>query len=375
MKKSILLLILIATMIVVNHSAYATLKRLNNNPGVVADYATLVAAIAGKSTWDTLYVEPSNIAYMVNSTDVGSSIAFLDVPGKVLIGNGYFLDPTIPNSIQANKMGSYISTTQIGLKVSNGTTCIGLTFGSTFFFNKFGGQVYNIKIISCRLGGVSFYNNFTVQGAPGSVINYTNIILHKNYIEGSISASSNTLIDSSSVFNGISIQNNIIGGNIYLSPFFFVNNNLIIRNNIVGGIYEAHQAYCANNIFLSTDTTQFNFSENNLKNNIFVAVPFVINNTSNMVNNQFNVSVSSLLVPFSASVAADANYLLSGTSPAIGAGVPNGSILVDCGAFGGPDPYKLSGIPPFPTIYSLSTPTVIPAGTNMNVTISTRSNQ
>ncbi len=72
----------------------------------------------------------------------------------------------------------------------------------------------------------------------------------------------------------------------------------------------------------------------------------------------------------------DSRMMLKAGSPAIGAGVTVGTIVSpDCGAFGATDPYKLSGIPNIPTIYSLSAPTSIPSGTNsMNVTFSTRNN-
>ncbi|WP_315820967.1 hypothetical protein [Paraflavitalea speifideaquila] len=47
----------------------------------------------------------------------------------------------------------------------------------------------------------------------------------------------------------------------------------------------------------------------------------------------------------------------------------------DCGAFGGNDPYKLSGIPAIPSIYLLTVPASIPSGSSsMNVTFSTRNN-
>lgn len=67
---------------------------------------------------------------------------------------------------------------------------------------------------------------------------------------------------------------------------------------------------------------------------------------------------------------------LKAGSPALAAGLTVGTVVTpDCGAFGATDPYKLSGIPNIPSIYTLTVPVSIPAGTNsMNVTISTRNN-
>jgi hypothetical protein len=71
----------------------------------------------------------------------------------------------------------------------------------------------------------------------------------------------------------------------------------------------------------------------------------------------------------------DAQYQLKVGSPALGGGVQIGAQKPDCGAFGGNDPYKLSGIPGIPTIYSLTVPSSVPVGTpTMNATISTRNN-
>ena len=87
----------------------------------------------------------------------------------------------------------------------------------------------------------------------------------------------------------------------------------------------------------------------------------------NANGNQQNVTSASLFTQ-AGTVNEDAYWKLKAGSPAIGAGYGG----VDCGAFGGPNPYKLAGIPNVPTIYQLTVP---PTGTtNINVTISTKSN-
>ena len=62
------------------------------------------------------------------------------------------------------------------------------------------------------------------------------------------------------------------------------------------------------------------------------------------------------------------------TSPALGAGTLNG-VAVDCGAFGGPAPYVLSGMPQqIPSIYAFTAPTQVISGTaNIMVTFSAAS--
>ncbi|MEI9957116.1 MAG: hypothetical protein WDM90_12620 [Ferruginibacter sp.] len=71
----------------------------------------------------------------------------------------------------------------------------------------------------------------------------------------------------------------------------------------------------------------------------------------------------------------DSRYQLKtgGSNPAISGGTIN-STTIDCGAFGGPAPYILSGMPNAPSIYALTVPTQINTGvTTMNITLSSQS--
>ena len=66
-------------------------------------------------------------------------------------------------------------------------------------------------------------------------------------------------------------------------------------------------------------------------------------------NNMANVSATALFVG-DATESSDGRWKLKAESPAIGAGEGG----ADCGAYGGPNPYILSGLPVGPTIYELS---------------------
>lgn len=66
----------------------------------------------------------------------------------------------------------------------------------------------------------------------------------------------------------------------------------------------------------------------------------------------------------------DGRWVLKAGSPAIGAGVGG----VDCGMFGGTNPYKLSGIPRIPAVYKLTAPTNTTSTNPYTITFSTRSN-
>ena len=84
-------------------------------------------------------------------------------------------------------------------------------------------------------------------------------------------------------------------------------------------------------------------------------------------NNKQNITMASVWTQTGA-YNVDSFYVLANASPAIGAGY-NG---VDCGAYGGANPYKIAMIPSVPAIYKLTVPPV--GTTNINVTVSTRSN-
>jgi hypothetical protein len=140
-------------------------------------------------------------------------------------------------------------------------------------------------------------------------------------------------------------------------------NNGLIRNNVFSVPLNISNTYISNNIFTSS------LSATNC------AIKFNISNTHNLpagFNNQVNISESSLFV---GSGSEDGRYMLAANSPAIGAGEPLNGVTPDAGPFGTADPYRLSGIPAIPTIYSLTVPASIPANaTSMTITFSTRSN-
>ena len=390
MKKSILLLILLATMIVANHSAYATLKRLNNNLGVVADYTNIDDALNDQTAWDTLYVEPSATNYdIITNTISGVSAynslvqGYLNAPNKVIIGNGYFLGNSnigyVSPELQDNNLTSGIGANVSGqvsqsIRIGNNTTCIGLNFQTTIRQQNMQSPylIENIKIISCLFTeGVFFFTTPNI----GSNTSVLNIEIRKCFLMEGLKFQLEEILDYFSLNNFICENNIILGSTGSIGIYSAITSGVVIRNNVLTKGYHCKNAYCANNIFLDSDSNQYYFEDNNVKNNIFSTPAFSPINAANFANNQFNISSSLLFEPLNVVGGPDADFYLASGSPAIGAGVPNGSIPVDCGAFGGPDPYRLSGIPPFPTIYSLTTPPVIPAGTNMNVTISTRSNQ
>ena len=189
--------------------------------------------------------------------------------------------------------------------------------------------------------------------------------------------------------NGNSALNNIlINGNysVTLNDNYnsYVVTNLLISNNYIKGLdYGGNvSATLDNNIFHDITGNALKISNSVLKNNILYnysgAFQFTncsfYNNLDTLSNvpvgngNLRAVSMSTVFVG-GAGTSTDGQWVLSENSPAKGAGVEG----IDCGIFGGSNPYKLSGLPAIPSIYFLNVP-ASSNGNNLQVTVSIKSN-
>jgi hypothetical protein len=143
-------------------------------------------------------------------------------------------------------------------------------------------------------------------------------------------------------------------------------NGLFRNNTLVSSGGTLNNCYVSNNIFSSSSLT---FTNSLVKYNVSNQ-----NNLPDPVVNNNKVNQNAALF-FVGGASADAQYQLGATSPALAAGEPINGVTPDAGAFGTADPYRLSGIPPIPAIYSLTVPASVPAtATSMTITFSTRSN-
>lgn len=290
------------------------LKRVNNNPGADPDYATLQAANDAASNGDTIYVEGSPTDY--DGADISKKL--------VIIGPGYFLtdnDSTQAFGISATFNGEM--NFNAGAAGSIITGCI-LKSSTNLYVN-------DISIIRCNLNII--YNRSDVN----------NILILQNYV--------NSLYMSSygyKITNSV-ISNNIISGHIDCGTS---SGNLQIVNNVCtygyGNAINAYNASIANNIITATTYGIIVNTGNAINNNILAVAGTDAN------GNQYNVAMANVFVDFSGSLnySDDAKWKLKTGSPAIGAGVSG----VDCGAFGGPTPYVLSGVPNLPHIYEATIP-------------------
>jgi hypothetical protein len=311
------------------NAVHAKVWRVNNNAGVSADFASLTLAFnsAAVQNDDTLYIEGSATSY--TSATLSKRL--------ILIGTGYLLSgPGANLGLQANSNPANLSSIYVD-SLASGSTFMGL---SGYF--QIDSRTDDLKFIRTALYfdvGSVFANSI----ARNWIINKCLIGLNLNYPLDNIQITNS--IARYSIVNTPNVTNGLIRNNIFTIPL--ITSNSYISNNIFTGSLTATNC----------------------------AVKYNISNANNLpagFNNQVNISESSLFV---GSGSDDGRYMLAANSPAIGAGEPINGVTPDAGAFGTADPYRLSGIPAIPTIYSLTVPASIPANaTSMTITFSTRSN-
>lgn len=342
-------------------TAHAKIWRVNNNTGVTRDFAQPGNAVASASVLDgdTIHIEPGATNYSGFSCN----------KRLVWIGPGYFLASGISfepanTGLQATALPANIDNITLAAGAA-GSRFMGIYIGSL----NIGACTGNIWIEKCRF-------SVGVTMSDANVV-YSNITICKCFFNhnGSISA---TAASPGSV-SGLVIENNIFNGDLFanLSSAEHGTGGNIFRNNTCGWFRSStlYGFYVANNIFTFQNDMGNLFAVCVVKNNIFASAVQTLPGTA--AGNQLGISYNSVFIDdFANGVGSiDHRFMLRAGSPAIGAGVTIGGYTPDCGAFGGPDPYRLSGIPAVPSIYSLTVPTSIPQGqATMSVSFSTRNN-
>ncbi|RYD82591.1 MAG: right-handed parallel beta-helix repeat-containing protein [Sphingobacteriales bacterium] len=348
MKKTLL----VAALIFAFSFSYAKIWRINNNAGITADFTTVTAAINSTlvQSGDTLHIEASAATYPVSGNVIPKSLTY--------IGVGYFLDPansTEPanTGLQVSTQNSILQFLRLGSEAS-GSKFIGITFSGAIYLNG----TSNIAIERCY-----FYSNLHFENGINN-----NVSLRKSFFINSNQVSTAV---ASTVTNFV-CENNIFFNSSFVNMPQLSGSGNIFRNNTVSGFngMTLVNTYVANNIF--GITPQCNFTNCTIKNNLFQIAQTL---PGTATNNQVSVNMNNVVVGGTTG-SLDSRMQLKPGSPAIAAGLTVGTVITpDCGAFGATDPYKLSGIPNIPTIYTMNVPASIPSGSaTMNVTFSTRNN-
>jgi hypothetical protein len=268
--------------------------------------------------------------------DPGSYEGFTVYKRVSIIGSGFFYGSntsTITGTVSFSENNNYNSDNSIitGCNVS-----------------KIKVSRNNIGIIKCRV-----YDS--IWGL--SIGKSNNCIVKQCFIDARLSISSEN-----TYATNFTIANNIILGAIlfeYLTP----TQTGRIYNNTVGlslslcdpiSYREAIASVTvSNNIFLSPVTCDNRSANNNYQTSNFAKFNNNIlrkgNYQSTDVSNKFLMDMTTI---FANAGSSDAQYTLSANSPAKGAGEGG----IDCGAFGGAEPYIIGGLPIGPVITDLQVP-------------------
>jgi hypothetical protein len=264
-----------------------------------------------------------------------------------IIGPGYFLTEN-PQS-QANSLSARVQDINFNTG-SEGSVIIGLFFssGQTYYYPAVG--VDGIAIIRCYLtNGVRITSSISSLVILQNYIERYGVIVQQTYYS----------------FGGVILNNNIIASDITIDQY---------------PNYPRIFTTVENNVFLE----DVKLSTNSFRSNIIVKKMATVNVTSGGVQNNLvsnsqlpatngnqTYNETALFVGLAgAGNSPDGQYKLKTDSPYKTAGF-NGA---EPGAFGGNEPYVLSGIPAIPTIYDLQGDAVGSKQNGLKITIKARTN-
>lgn len=362
--KFVQLLLVAVSLVVGSFTVNAAVYRVNNQPGVDADFSSASSAISTAAVDDTLYFEGSPISYGIMSLSKRLTI----------IGTGYFL--TNNDSTQAILASSRFDQLVIssaaagsvitGIQVENISSST--SSNSTWLVQV---DADDIQLIRCYFRHSVPSSSSSFFGATLRIeSNHDNTLVSQCFIQQerattSTSASYTTrAIDISSGCNGTVIANCIvkIGGKTTVydnssqrAVSMPTSSNATIVNNVFMGRLDVYNSIFANNIQIigsnspSSSFTQNASFPNTVQNNIGNSTQFGTTN-----GNQSNVNMTDVFTYAPGNENVDNHYQLKPGSPAIGAGVSG----VDCGAFGSDATYKLSGMPAIPAVFEATVPAI-----------------
>ncbi|MBN2214882.1 MAG: hypothetical protein JW723_11610 [Bacteroidales bacterium] len=329
MKKTIIFALFFCGVVpgILTAGTYRVNNKLSDNPAANI-YSSIQDAHDAAFNGDTLMIEGSSQNYS----------GFICTKKLVIKGPGYYL--TENPGLSANKLTASISSSNFN-PGSAGTLMMGIEFKSSLYLSD-----DNLTIRRCIVSQVNLglnRDNLTITEC---------IFSGSGYLSGSVHTN---LVVSNNIFNnsGIYISEGSTGA--------FLNNVATCTNITLPSSIDIK-----NNIFFTLEKANVNLPmlpDPNVSYNISITDHFGTDN-----NNQANVSEGSLFLG-ALTESTDGKWQLKESSPAFGAGEGG----VDCGAFGGPQPYILSGLPVGPVIYEMNVSSYATEDNKLPVTIKVKS--
>lgn len=312
--------------------AFGAVWRVNNNEGTSPDFVTLQEAHDSADYGDTLYVEGSTTGY-------GDAVITKQL---AIFGPGFFLNDNVDTQANTSSASAGVLTCNNG---SQGSEISGMTLANA--------NINTDEIIFRRNRVV---NTATFSPSTVKVTDSQNVLVSQNHIYHY--PNHNTTYFGVEV-NGssfITVQNNYIHGR-YAALKFSDNASCVFKNNVIVEGIDGNGQQLINNILTSGTYT----GTNDLLNNV--------GNSDQFGTEDGNQSDVPMATVFTGAGSPDGQWQLSFNSPAAEAGFGG----EDCGMFGGPTPYILSGMPNIPAIYQFVAPTVVAPSASLPVHIKAKS--
>lgn len=264
----------------------------------------------------------------------------------VIIGNGFFLNEN--TDLQHNTSASTVSNIRMYAS-GNGSTIIGMTItnGNVLAYS---GNAIDYTFMRCHFNNSSVYTQFNFE--------YDDVLFDGCYFTHTAAGINlTTTLSAEAIFKNCYFEMPTMFLGSSASGMF---SNCIF--NLSSGMTVSNYHF-SNCILIQGDLTDQ--GANSYDNNLCNLAQFPTGNGNVRLVDMNTVFEG---YPNQGAYSTDGRWELAAGSPASGAGVGG----IDCGIFGGIGAYKLSGIPPIPTIYNLIAPAS--AGNTMQVIISTRVN-
>jgi hypothetical protein len=340
-----------AVLLLLTSTSFATVWRVNNNvtsPSVSTDFTSVTVAISSAlvQSGDTLYVEGSATSY--GSITINKRVT--------IIGTGYFL--TNNDTTQAITTPTRFGTTTIN-SGGLGTVLTGIQmeeFSSSYVLNI---NTDSVVVDRCYIRNTINSSNqggviFITSNRSGVVIKRSVVLRDDNTNSGSSNprvaleisnGCSNIVVDNNLIKNGL--KGSLITSGDTWAIRMGATATAIVRNNVINGRVRIFNSIFNNNIMMAgnSSSVEFNSTMVSILNNIGNSTQFGTTN-----GNQSNVNMADVFQYAPGNENTDNHYQLKAGSPAIGAGVSG----VDCGMFGGTQPYVLSGMPAIPAIFEVT---------------------
>lgn len=273
----------------------------------------------------------------------GGNYGNLTITKKVtLIGTGYLLTSNGVDNVSESILGV------VDLKAGSESSFIA-GFRTDYIYIS----ASNVIVARNYARGILIGHSYS----PTTPVLTDNVIAKQNYIVETMQvygSSTNFSIKSNIIYQGLHIVNAVNG--------ILLNNTITFGTTVLGSPLVQYK----NNIFVGAGG--LNVSAYVFNYNVTTGSHPGANST-----NKVEVSGTELFVGYPNNpnnLGLDARNQLATNSPAKGVG-ENGT---DAGAFGGDEPYVLSGLPPIPIIYQLTAPSQAPQGGTLNVTIKAKTN-